>query len=182
MKKSLLKWQISGIVFTVAFGVILHFLYEWTNKSVFVAPFSGVNESTWEHMKLLFFPMVIFAIVESFFFKEYQSFWNIKFKGIVLGLLLIPLLFYFYNGVIGKSPDWINIGIFIISVCVTYIFEIKLFKKKESLNEVSNSYFFLVITIGILFVLFTFYQPKIEIFKDPNTNLYGINNFVNNNI
>ena len=52
-------WQKIGFFFTVVFGVLLHFLYEWSYNSVWIAPFSGVNESTWEHMKLLFFPMFI---------------------------------------------------------------------------------------------------------------------------
>ena len=98
MKKSLRIWQLFGFALTSLGGTLLHFLYEWTGGSVLVAPFSGVNESTWEHMKLLFFPMLIFAVVEGLFFREWQGFWWMKLYGILFGLILIPVLFYTYNG------------------------------------------------------------------------------------
>ena len=63
MKNSFFKWQLIGFVTTVICGVLLHFLYEWSGESIWVAPISAVNESTWEHMKLLFIPMFIFAII-----------------------------------------------------------------------------------------------------------------------
>ena len=113
MKRSIGSWQLIGFSIASLGGTILHFLYDWLNEAVWIAPFSGVNESTWEHMKLLFWPTFIFAIIQSFFFKEHKNFWCIKLRGILLGLSLIPVIFYTYNGVIGKSPDWINIAIFL---------------------------------------------------------------------
>lgn len=75
MKKSLKFWQIGGFVFTAIAGVLLHFLYDWTNQSIIVASFSAVNESIWEHMKLLFFPMFVFALIEyKFIGKNYENF------------------------------------------------------------------------------------------------------------
>ena len=115
MKKSIGLSQLMGFAVTSLLGTLLHFLYEWLGKAAFIAPFSGVNESTWEHMKLIFWPMFVYAIVQSFFFKDREEFRCVKLRGILLGLILIPILFYTYNGVIGKSPDWINIAIFFIS-------------------------------------------------------------------
>ena len=92
MKKDLFLWQFGGFVFTVVLGPILHFLYDLTNQSVLVAPFSAINESTFEHMKLMYFPMLIFSLIQSRFFKEYKSFWCIKLIGILTGLALIPAL------------------------------------------------------------------------------------------
>ena len=105
MKRSIGAWELLGFGVTSLGGTLLHFLYDWLGSAVLVAPFSGVNESTWEHMKLLFWPMFIFAIIQSFFFKEIKGFWCVKMRSILLGLMLIPMLFYFYNGVVGKSPD-----------------------------------------------------------------------------
>ena len=81
-------WSFSGFSLVSLGGTILHFLYDWTNESLLIAPFSGVNESTWEHMKLLFFPLFIFALFQSFFFKEYKNFWWIKLFSTLLGLAL----------------------------------------------------------------------------------------------
>ena len=122
--------------------------------------------------------MVIFAVIESFIFKEYKNFWNIKLKGILLGLLLIPLLYYFYNGVIGKSPDWVNIFIFVLTIFIVYRYETKQFNKRENMDKESNASFFIIILIIGLFTLFTFATPEIGIFKDPTNGSYGINYFL----
>ena len=127
MKRSIGLWQFFGFGITSLGGTILHFLYDWLGEASWIAPFSGVNESTWEHMKLLFWPMLFYAIAQRFLFREREDFWCIKLRGILLGLAVIPILFYTYNGVIGRSPDWINITIFFISAAAAYIYETRLF-------------------------------------------------------
>ena len=173
-ERSIGLWQLMGFAVTSLGGTILHFLYEWLGNSVLVAPFSGVNESTWEHMKLLFWPMFLFAIVESFFFKEEKDYWCVKLKGIIFGIILIPILFYTYNGVIGKSPDWINIAIFFISAAAAYVYETKLFKAEKANCKFPKLTFGALCVIALLFVIFTFATPEIGIFKDPLTGGYGI--------
>lgn len=174
MKKSFFKWQIVGFIVTVFSGVLLHFLYEWTNEAVWAAPFTAVNESTWEHMKLFFIPAFIFAIVESFFFKEHKEFWGVKFKGIVLGIVLIPVLFYLYNGIIGESSDVVNIAIFVISATVSFIYEYKNMYKENKMIPNKKSSIMLLLFIFGLFVLFTYAPLKLNIFKDQTTNTYGV--------
>ena len=174
MKRSIGLWQLLGFGVTSFGGTLLHFLYDWLGEAVWIAPISGVNESTWEHMKLLFWPMLIFAVVESFFFRDYKNFWCVKLRGILLGLILIPVLFYTYNGIIGKSPDWLNIVIFFISAAISYIYENRLFNaEKVCLKEQKLSVAVLIL-IAVLFVVFTFATPKIGIFRDPLTGTYGI--------
>ena len=106
-------WQLAGFALSTLGGTLLHFLYDWTGKSILVSPFSGVNESTWEHMKLLFWPVFVFALVQRLFFRDQKNYWCIKMAGMLMGLLSVPVLFYTYNGAFGQSPDWINISIFL---------------------------------------------------------------------
>ncbi|MBE6692215.1 MAG: hypothetical protein E7586_02630 [Ruminococcaceae bacterium] len=173
MKRNLSYWQLGGFIFTAIGGVLLHFLYDWTKESLLIAPFSGVNESTWEHMKLLYFPILIFAIIESRFFKEKQDFWWVKLMGIIVGLLTIPILFYTYNGAFGKSPDWFNITIFFISAAVAFILETRLFKNNIPCKRPWLA-FGAVCFIGLLFVVFTFIPPQIPLFQDPLTGGFGV--------
>ena len=174
MKKTVWLWQLVGFSATSFFGTLLHFLYEWLDESVWVAPFSGVNESTWEHMKLLFWPMLIFAIVQSFFFCERDDFWCVKTRGVLLGLLLIPLLFYTYNGVVGQSPNWLNIAIFFVSGAAAYIYETYLFNAEKSLCKSPKIAIAALIAISLMFVIFTFATPELAIFKDPLSSTYGL--------
>ena len=174
MKRNLSLWQLVGFAFTALSGTLLHFLFDWTNNSVLVAPFSAVNESTWEHMKLLFFPMFIFALIESHFFKEHENFWCVKLVGIITGVALIPILFYTYNGIFGKSPDCMNITIFFISAAASFIVETRLFKQNRLECKKPWLAFLLICAIGIMFIIFTFATPQIPLFKDPLSDLYGL--------
>ena len=174
MKRSVGLWQLMGFSVTALGGTILHFLYGWLGEAVWIAPFSGVNESTWEHMKLLFWPMLIFAIVQSLFFRERGDFFCVKLCGILLGLGLIPVLFYTYNGVVGRSPDWLNIAIFFISAAIAYIYETRLFKSGSTDCKSPRSAIAVLAVLALLFVVFTFATPRLGIFKDPLTGTYGI--------
>ena len=174
MKRSIGLWQLFGFAVTSLLGTLLHFSYEWLNEAPWIAPFSGVNESTWEHMKLLFWPMLFYALFESLFFRSYENFWCIKLRGTLLGLVLIPVLFYTYNGAIGKSPDWLNIAIFFVSAAAAYLLETRLSRKETLRCAAPRLALTLLLTIGALFVLFTFRPPEIGLFKDPLTGGFGI--------
>ena len=174
MKKTIGIWQLMGFAVTSLFGTLLHFLYDWLGEAVWIAPFSGINESTWEHMKLLFWPMFIYAIIQSFFFEEREDFWCVKLKGVLLGITMIPLLFYTYNGAIGKSPDWLNIVIFFISAAVSYIYETRQFNNNSTVCKNPKRAIAALCLIAVLFIVFTFKAPEIGIFKDPLTGMYGI--------
>ena len=106
MDKSISSLQYKGFIFTSIAGTLLHFAYDWSNQSIFLAPFSAINESIWEHMKLLFFPMFVFALIEYFLIgNEYKNFWCSKLIGLLLGLLIIPTLYYTYTGALGVKAE-----------------------------------------------------------------------------
>ncbi|MBO4693018.1 MAG: hypothetical protein J5659_01300 [Clostridia bacterium] len=166
MKQNISLWQFSGFAVTALLGALLHYLYDWSGKSIIIAPFSGIDESTWEHMKLLYFPLLTFALFQSFFFKGYGNFWCIKLRGVLTGLLAIPVIFYTYNGALGKSPDWINIVIFFVAAALPFITEAYFLKKGKSDCKHPHLAFAAICLIGVMFVFFTFYKPNIPIFKD----------------
>lgn len=170
MKKSLSSWQLAGFLFTSIAGTLLHFLYEWSNQSAFVAPFSAVNESIWEHMKLLYFPMFVFALVERQFIGEkYENFWCAKLAGFLLGLTLIPVLYYSYTGIFGSSLDWINIAIFYMSAATAYLLETWLLNRNRGICPSSLLALFALCVIGFTFVVFTYIPPEIPLFQDPRS-------------
>jgi len=97
MKRNEWLWSLAGFAFVSLGGTLLHYLYNWTGQSTLVAPFSGINESTWEHMKLLFWPLFVFVLIQTPHFKQYKSFWCVKLLGTVFGICSIPVLFYSYH-------------------------------------------------------------------------------------
>ena len=175
MKNQLYLWQFIGFIFTGIVGTFLHFIYKWSNQNVIIAPISAVNESIWEHMKLLFFPMFFFAFVESIILEEqYDNYWCSKLVGIVSGLILIPVLYYTYTGMFGVSLDWVNIIIFFISAAVTYILETRLLSQENIWCISQRDSLMILYLISLAFMVFTFMPPHIPLFQDPITGGFGI--------
>ena len=167
-------WQMAGFVFTAVAGTLLHFLFDWTGGNVAAALFSAVNESIWEHLKLLFYPMVTFALLEyRYWGRNVDSFWCIKLMGILFGLLFIPVIYYFYTGAFGIKADWVNIVIFFLAAALVYWMETKLFQKEFTCHLSAKAAIRVIFLIGIAFTVFTFWTPCVPLFADPLTDTYG---------
>ena len=156
------------MVVTAILGTVLHFLYEWTGESAVTKPFSAIDESTWQHMKIMYFPMLIFGIMQWCFLRhERSNFWLVKLVGLLVALSLIPALFYTYNGAFGTSPDWLNIAIFMLSAIGGYATEYALFKRGKPYSKWCNLAFVGIVAVGVLMVFFTYLPPDLPLFKSP---------------
>ena len=173
MKKNLFLWQFSAFAVCSLLGTLLHFVFDWTNGSLWVAPFSAVNESTWEHMKLVFFPMVAFALFQRGWFRDRLNFWKIKCLGSLIALVLVPALFYTVKGIVGKVPDWVNIVEFFVALALAFGWEYLQFSKADKPTK-SWVYLLVWLVVATCFALFTYFPPKWSIFVDPVTLGRGI--------
>ena len=159
--------MILGVLFVSILGTVSHFVYEWTGNNVIVGLFSPINESTWEHAKLLFFPMLIFYFFGTRKTKAYYPclFSSMAF-GIVLGTLLIPILFYTYTGVLGFNIAAIDVSIFFISVIVAFYLSYRLALSCNA-EKYKGLLMVLLIVLTALFFFFTFLPPDIPLFLSP---------------
>ena len=163
---SLKRFCIIGAILTIIFGTILHFAYEWSGNNFFVGLFTPVNESVWEHMKLLFFPMLAYALIGGKRVEEqYPCIYNAMFAGILAGLALIPTLFYTYTGVLGFNVDWLNIVIFIVSVLAAYVVVYKVAEKCKWKDSKLLRY--IMYALILAFMVFTVYPPELGLFAEP---------------
>jgi len=172
-KKSILIFQILSAIFTIILGTILHFTYEWSNKSLLLGTFSAVNESTWEHLKLLFFPMLITIIIGYFYIgNNIPNFLCAKTIGIIISILFNVIFFYTYTGVLGTNFAILNILTFIFSAILGEYVAYMVMVSNFSCNNIIA--IITLIILSLCFVIFTFSPPKIGLFKDPISNVFGI--------
>lgn len=165
--KRLKCYTIIGIIFVIITGTLFHFLYNWTDKNFIVGLFTPVNESVWEHMKLLFFPMLLYSFVMILNLKtDYPCITSSLCFGILIGTLLIPTFFYAYTFVLGKNTLFFDILIFLLSVIIAFFIAYKL-TLSCNLQPYTFLLCFLVGVLFICFVLFTFYPLNLKIFEDP---------------
>ena len=161
------KTNLLRFIFISILGVLLHFTYEWSGDNSLVGLFSAVNESTWEHLKLLFFPMLLLTIFEILLMPDKlpENFLFSRTIGIVSGMAFIVISFYTILGVIGKSYDFINIALYFAGVLYALTVENKLYRKdSRNLSLISAVILFI---IAIAFFMFTYSAPAIGLFKDP---------------
>jgi len=118
-KRRILFFELAGIIFIIVFGSILHFTFEWSGSQAVVGVFSAVNESVWEHLKLGFWPAVVFALIEFKYLKKAtNNFLFAKTIGIYLIPVVIMVIFYSYSAIVGESILVIDILSFVIAVIV----------------------------------------------------------------
>ena len=168
------NWFIIVVLVCLVLGTLLHFTYEWSGEDKIVAIYSAVNESTWEHLKLVFYPMTIMAIIGTFVIKKQKNnYWAGQAIGILTAMTFITVFFYTYAGIIGKNFAILDIASFIVAILlgeyVTY--KIITSEKKYDMEKIS---IVLIIALFLSFLVYTYNPPKIQYFKDPINGSYGV--------
>lgn len=162
--KPLKAYTRTGIVFVIITGSIAHFLYDWSDHGLIVGLFTPVNESIWEHMKLLFFPMLIYLFVVFFKLRSDNPCIISAFCfGILLGTFLIPVFFYAYTSILGRNIFALDVGIFVLSTLIAFYSVYKL-----TLSCKLKAYTLLLCTLAavlfICFLVFSYHPPELPIF------------------
>lgn len=163
------------LVFGLCF--LFHFLYDWFPNGLFSILFP-VNESIWEHMKLIVTSFYVVGIFDYIYFTKK----NIKFNNFLFQLFIIPiigiilyLIIYLpiYN-LIGENIIF-SIGLLFIIIIVEEIISYFLLSYEQKFHW----------TIGLIGLIITYiilgyltYKPVINyILYDETTNRYGLNTY-----
>lgn len=167
-------WEIISLFWTLAAGNLLHFVYDWTGSSVAAALFSAVNESTWEHMKLLAVPWILWTAVTCIVQRGLRCA-GPRAAGLLAGLALIPAVFYTYTGIIGRSVDVVNVLLFQAAVLLAYWVSRSL-QKRGALTAPVWQAAGAAVQVGIaaLFAVWTASPPDLPLFVDPTNGTRGV--------
>jgi hypothetical protein len=173
--KTVLIYELIGIVFIIFLGSTLHFAFALSGNQPVVGAFSAVNESIWEHLKLAFWPALLLAVIEyPLLRKAANNFFIAKAIGVYLMVTIIPLVFYSYTAFSGKSIFAIDISSFVVAVLIGQLLSYKILTYRQLTSNLNKIAFAAIILLAIAFILFTYYPPQLQIFKDSLTGKYGI--------
>lgn len=174
--KKIRNYHIVGASFVMLAGTLLHYVYDLSGGCSAAALIAAVNESTWEHLKLLFVPAVIFAVIEYFAYgRRNDGFLAAKAISIFAGLASIVTLFYTYTGIAGKNLAPVDVSLFFIAAIIVYALSYKIIEAEKFTSKKARSLAGCVLAIMlIMFALFTAFPPHIGLFEDPLTGGYGI--------
>ena len=168
------RWQIIAVIVCIILGILLHFTFEWSGKNKIVGLFSAINESTWEHLKLIFYPMILMGILGYFVIgRKSNNYWLAQAMGIVTAKVFTIIFFYTYTGIIGTNFAWLNIATFVIAIILGGVVMYKILVSQKYYDAEMVSRIFIIILL-LSFILYTFNSPQIALFQNPLTGEYGL--------
>ena len=173
---SLKKIKIISFFGVFALAFLFHFLYEWLPNNVF-AVFFPVNESIWEHMKLLYSGFFFGSIIEYILIRKY----NVRINNYILNTfivmmtsILVYLIVYLplYN-LLGENMI-ISIGWLLIVISIYEIFSYYLLKLERQDSPLNKASIVLILLGYVVFASLTFNPIRNYIFYDTHHTKYGI--------
>jgi len=168
------KLKIIGTVIALALPFLLHFLYKLI-PSFITSIFLPVNESIWEHMKILFGSILLSGVIQKIIvISKKENINNICFSNFIAAIFSIPtflILFLPVYSIIGENMI-VTIIIMFIAIILSEILSYKIINMDNF--KLENKTIIFVIIVYIIFVILTYNPIKIDLFKDPTTDTYGI--------
>jgi len=174
--KKVQRWELIGTVLIIGFGTTLHFWYEWTDYWRPMALIAAVNESTWEHFKMAFWPGLFFGLIEYPFLKdETNNFFVAKFAGLMTMPVVTVVLFYGYTSLTGTHLLWVDVIIFMLSVIGGQWVSLRIMTgRREFKPQAQKAAIAGLVVMVLAFSLLSYYPLRNFLFAHPETGEYGI--------
>ena len=156
---------------------LFHNIYNWF-PNFLTASFFPVNESLFEHLKLMFTTQIIISLIIYLILKLK----GIKFSNYLLGLLIstivtISLFFLIYLPIYNRFGEnlFLTMSIYLITLIIGNIIFYLISKRKHEflLNLIS---LVIISIIVVILIYFTFNPLKNDFFFDSIEEIYGIKN------
>lgn len=100
-KRIVAIWEVAAFFVINVVAGALHFAFELSGFSEPVAVVASVNESTFEHLKLYFWPGLLFALIQHAYVKgRVNNYWWGKGVALLVTPVTVIVAFYSYLGVV----------------------------------------------------------------------------------
>ncbi len=173
--RSLTSWELAGIPFIVVVGSAMHFVFAWSGERWPVALVAAVNESVWEHLKLAFWPGLVWSLLEYRFLRpDAVRFWAAKGISLAVPPVIIVLVFYGYTGLAGDNYLVADIGTFVLAVVCGQIVSLRLVAAPMRQVWLRTAGIGLLFCEILAFSAFTYFPPPMFLFEDSRSGLRGI--------
>lgn len=174
--RRLLRVIVVGAVFMVLFGSALHFFYGWFGQSTLVGLLAPVNESIWEHAKLVFLPPLLWYVFMALSLERQRSSELIGASAVVLWFMpLFQIAFYYAYAAIAHGDLFVmDIVDFTLTVVLGQVLFYQLTTRLHCTRGGRVAALLPVIALAGIFVVFTVLPPHVPLFMDPTNGTYGL--------
>ena len=171
---SIRKLKIIGVVVAFFLCFPFHFIYD-RFPSFVTSIFAPVNESIWEHMKILFGSIILSGVIQKIIVASKRlEFNNICFSNFVGAISSIPIFLIIF------LPIYYNFGhnlvitiiIMFITIVISEYIAYKIMMMRNLYQE--NKTILYVVIVYIIFTILTYFPINNNLFIDPITGILGI--------
>lgn len=159
------KRTVPAFLVTAALATALHEAYRLCPVPL-VGLLAPVNESVWEHMKLLFWPFLLAGFWRNRGAEDPQRLWS----GTLCALLGMPLgvlgIYYVLLGAFGVQALWIDLGLFYGALLLGFLLEDRL-QRSGRLCWAAGVLVIAAGLYGAALILFTMAPPQLPLFLPP---------------
>jgi hypothetical protein len=132
---------------------------------------SAVNESVWEHLKLSFWPALLYALLEH---RHLRGRTDRFLPAKAVGIYLMPPVtssFYLYRAFPEESLA-LDLSIFVLAVAIGQLASYRLMVRRGPSRISARASLLALALLAGLFVVFTFSPPHLPIFEDLTSRGY----------
>lgn len=149
-------------IFIMLAGTLLHFVYEWSGENSFLAMFSAINESVWEHLKIFFIPAFFFTVAcWCWKGEDSPNYLWCQTKSILVGMLFIVVVFFTYTGIAKRDCSVIDIGSFYVAAILSGVISGRCQENSHGRAKQLKKYAGVILLIlWALFVWFSYCLPE----------------------
>lgn len=170
-RRAILLWEIATFVVVMLGASALHFAFELSNFYTPLAVVASVNESTFEHLKLFFWPALIMAFVGHAFIKgTVNNYWWGKAMAMLAAPIAIVISFYFYLGIAlpltGTGYLALDIGTGAFGVLVGNIVAYRILTSPEKGRLRRNVGLAIIAVLALIMATVAFFPPDFFLFEN----------------
>ena len=175
---NLKKIKLIAVIGIFIISIISHFAYELFPNILF-SFFFPINESIWEHMKILFTSTLLYGLIDYLLLKKNNiKYNNFSFQLYFTAFSSIPIYLVIYLPIyklIGENL-FISITLMILVYILEQYISFHILKEKEFkiLNIISVP---IIIIIYLGFIYLTYNPPHTYVFYDIINEKYSINEY-----
>ena len=175
-KKAFKVFETVGVFVIYLIAAGLHFVYDFSGQSALSILFGAVNESVWEHIKIFCAGYVIYAFLELLCIKNlpFKKFVVAKTAGLYFMSIFIIAYYYTYTFFTKKPILAVDLILSFAAVVLAQYISYNLTVKDINTENLFDISVMLIMLFFIMFFSFTVFPPKLGLFRDPNTNSYGV--------
>lgn len=166
--------EIIGVPVCFGLAVLLHFVYQWSGGVFWIGLIAPVNESVWEHGKLLITPYLLWAVLEWFLVRPpVKRFVAVKTAAMYAMVAAMIVFYYAYTAVVGHHVAVVDVISTLVWIALGFYLSFRLMQNETGENWFTVALFGLIL-LWSAFFSFTLNPPEWELFRDVSTGKFGI--------